>query len=386
MRRLNNNDRFIKLRNEYSFFCFERYDIKQSSGFLHLEFTFNLSNKYYFNPKMVFPLPHPISIQILSEIENMVFHIGMIELISYWKAACSPKLIIKPHSLNEEQIKWWKKLYFNGLGEFFYVNNIETDFDSFIDIEAELGSKIKIGDAELSNSILVPVGGGKDSVVTLELLKQSNFTIRPLQLNANPSRNKSIENAGFPLNNSIEIQRNIHPQLLKLNEKGFLNGHTPFSALLAFSSLLAAYLYDCKHIALSNESSANEATILGTTINHQYSKSIEFEADFRDYTQKYISPKFNYFSFLRPLNELQIAKLFSEFKHHFNDFRSCNVGSKKNIWCGKCPKCLFTFIILAPFISEKRLTTIFGHNLFQDESLKEILDKLSGLSPIKPFE
>ncbi len=386
MRRLNRHECFINFRKDYPFFCFEQYEIKQLNGNLELTFTFNLSNTFYFYPKMIIPLNHPISTQELSIIQGLAFHIGMVEIISYWKAACSPKLIIKPHSLNKDQIAWWKKLYFNGLGEFFYLNSIETDIESFMDIEANTGSDLNVETIELNETILVPVGGGKDSIVTLELLKQSPFNRLAFQLNANQARNKSIENARFSLKESIEINRTIHPQLLELNDQNFLNGHTPFSSLLAFSSLLVAYLNKCKYIALSNESSASEATIPGTKINHQYSKSIEFESDFRDYVYRHISPEFNYFSFLRPLNELQIAKLFSAFDHHFNDFRSCNVGSKNNSWCKKCPKCLFTYIILAPFLSNERLISIFGHNLLNDESLKHILDELSGISPIKPFE
>lgn len=386
MRRLNKHERFINFRKDYPFFCFEQYDIKQTNASLELMFTFNLSDKYYFYPKMTFLVNHPISVQELLIIKGLAFHIGMVELISYWKATCSPKLIIKPHSLNEDQISWWKKLYFNGLGEFFYLNTIKTDIDCFMDLEAYSGTEINLENIKLNDIVLIPIGGGKDSIVTLELLKQGGFDLLPFQLNVNPSRNKSIENAGMFLDESIIVNRDIHPQLLELNKQGFLNGHTPFSSLLAFSSLLVAYLHNCKHIALSNESSASESTIPETKINHQYSKSIEFETDFRDYVKKYISTEFNYFSFLRPLNELQIAKIFAEFNHHFDDFRSCNVGSKQNTWCGKCPKCLFTYIILAPFLSDEKLISIFGHNLLNDESLKPILEELSGISPIKPFE
>ncbi len=386
MSKRNKHSQFIKLRTEYPFFSYDSYEIKQINDQLHIRFCFNLSDKYYFYPKMIFPSKPPISPSGFNIIKNLVFHIGMIEVISYWKAACSPKLLIKTHSLSREQINWWKKLYFNGLGEFFYLNAIHTDESSFMQIEANEGSELKTFNTKLEDNILVPVGGGKDSVVSLEFLKQSGKKIIPYQVNQNPSRNKSIENAGFVLEESIEVKRNIHPKLLELNEKGFLNGHTPFSALLAFSSLLAAFLNNSKHIALSNESSASESTVPDTKINHQYSKSVEFETDFREYVAEFISPDFNYFSFLRPLNELQIAKLFSKFEHHFKDFRSCNVGSKNNSWCGRCPKCLFTYIILSPFLEEENLQQIFGKNLLEDESLKSTLDELSGQAAVKPFE
>ncbi|MDX9906275.1 MAG: hypothetical protein RBS55_06785, partial [Bacteroidales bacterium] len=173
---------------------------------------------------------------------------------------------------------------------------------------------------------------------------------------------------------------------IELNNRGFLNGHTPFSALLAFYSLLAAYLTGKKDIVLSNESSANEPTVPGTGINHQYSKSFGFEKDFREYVLKNISSGFNYFSLLRPLSELQIARLFSGMPKFFPHFKSCNAGSKAGIWCGRCPKCLFTFIILSPFLEPGELTRIFGKNLLNDASLAGYLDELTGESPVKPFE
>jgi hypothetical protein len=191
---------------------------------------------------------------------------------------------------------------------------------------------------------------------------------------------------GYYYDSVFEINRTIDPLLLELNSHGFLNGHTPFSALLAFSSALAAIMTGRKYIALSNESSANESTVPGSSVNHQYSKSIDFEGDFRWYLKKYIIPDLEYFSFLRPLNELQIARLFSGFPGYFSVFRSCNVGSKTDTWCGQCPKCLFTYIILSPFLDPAQVETMFGKNLLNDTALIPILNELTGVSRTKPFD
>jgi hypothetical protein len=156
--------------------------------------------------------------------------------------------------------------------------------------------------------------------------------------------------------------------------------------MLAFITLLAARLKNIRHIALSNESSANEVSIPGTHVNHQYSKSIAFEKDFRTYVAKYISADFNYFSFLRPINELQIGKLFAGFSNHHKSFRSCNVGSKTDVWCGHCPKCLFTWIILSPFISQDKLISIFEKDLMNDLDLIPTLKELSAIADEKPLE
>jgi hypothetical protein len=141
-----------------------------------------------------------------------------------------------------------------------------------------------------------------------------------------------------------------------------------------------------RNIALSNESSANETTVENSTVNHQYSKSYEFEADFRNYTARYISGSFNYFSFLRPLSELQIASLFSRYNKYFSSFKSCNVGSKADVWCGHCPKCLFAYIILSPFIERKIMISIFGKDLLDDGNMKYFFEQLCGIETLKPFE
>jgi hypothetical protein len=195
-----------------------------------------------------------------------------------------------------------------------------------------------------------------------------------------------IQAAGYTLDDALVIHRTIHPRLLELNAQGCLNGHTPFSAMLAFYTLLAAQLSGIPNIALSNESSANESTVVGTNVNHQYSKSLEFENDFRQYVAQYISPSFNYFSFLRPLSELQIAMLFSRYEKYFDVFRSCNVGSKQDIWCGQCPKCLFAYIILSPFIPPQRLNAIFGKCMLDDPDMRLYFDQLTGHAETKPFE
>jgi len=382
-----NYNKYNQLRKEYKFFAFEGFSIKDDEDKLSVVYDFNLSDRFSFHPgleikKGVFfknDLPEHV-------IENFVFHIGMVELISYWKAACPKQIIVKPFNLDDWQISWWKHLYFHGLGEFFFLNNIQADKAEMVEIICESDRELKSSDLNVSkNQVLVPIGGGKDSVVTLELLKDQ-FNCIPLIINPREASLKTISTAGYTENEFIEIRRTIHPQLLKLNEKGFLNGHTPFSAMLAFVSAFVAGVSGSKFIALSNESSANEPTDVESGVNHQYSKSYEFEKDFRDYVTKYISSDVEYFSFLRPLTEYTIASLFSDYLQYFGNFKSCNVGSKADSWCGKCSKCLFTLIILSPFVSKDDLIRIFGKDLFEDPDLLNVFNELTGLSEIKPFE
>ena len=383
----NNLEKFLTFRKEFPVFIYKGFDFQYSDKGLRAQFHFNLADKYSFHPVMVIPLREFfIKENIRKEIlENMIFHIGMIELISYWKAACPPLIRIECGSLDEEQVKWWKKLYYHGLGEFFYLNSINTGMENFVTIDSHAGLSYPPFSIPVREQAIIPIGGGKDSIVTFELLGQNMGNI-PMVINPRPASSGILMKRGIYYDSVIEISRTIDPVLLKLNEKGFLNGHTPFSALLAFVSVLAASMSGRKYIALSNESSANESTIPGSDINHQYSKSTAFEGDFRWYVNKYISPDIDYFSFLRPLNELQIARIFSGLGDYHSVFKSCNAGSKTNTWCGKCPKCLFTYLILSPFMKEEKLESVFGKNLLNDPELIPLMNELAGISQSKPFD
>ena len=420
---MSNQAKYDSLREKFEFFCYQGYDYSWENGDFFASFDFvlspfchfdrseastfrhfdrseaewrNLKQSVEFHPNFRIParsfyhwnaIPKPL-------LENLIFHIGMIELISYWKIACPKKVIIKPFALDEEQIRWWKKLYFNGLGEFFYVNGITTSIDDFMHIDCKdaarhLSFRPERSGVEksfvLTEKTLIPVGGGKDSVVTLELLKNRVPAI-PLIINPRGATKECVAAAGFTEEQTAIIKRTLDPTMLKMNAEGYLNGHTPFSAMLAFYTILLGFATKSRYIALSNESSANEPTVPDTEINHQYSKSVAFENDFRRYVAKYIDADIQYFSFLRPLNELQIAKLFSRAKEYRKVFKSCNAGSKTDSWCGKCPKCLFTWLALSPFISRAELTGIFGKDLLSDNNLRPILDQLDGSVEVKPFE
>ncbi|HQO10293.1 MAG TPA: hypothetical protein PLK90_04245 [Clostridiales bacterium] len=376
------NERFSELRTKYPEFIYDSFSKEFSADIIKVKYRFIQSEKIIFEPELSFFLPR----KKLSDknLDTVFFNIGMIELISYYKACCSPLMTVKAGYLNREQKEFWKKLYFNGLGEFLYMNRIETSSDELCRIVCDSGKVHAKSDANLTDGCLIPVGGGKDSVVTLEILKELDCL--PLILNPREASVQTVQNSGY--RNFFKIERKIDPKLLELNKAGYLNGHTPFSALLAFVSATAGLMTGRKNIVLSNENSASIGNVMfsGIEINHQYSKSFEAEKDLNDYIAEYIHSEINYFSFLRPLNELKIAELFSRYDRHRSTFRSCNAGSKNNIWCGKCPKCLFTYIILSPFIDRIDLVSIFGSDLLTDTALEKTFDELTGEAGIKPFE
>ncbi len=372
-------------------FIYKSYDIVDEGDKLVIKYEFEIPGLNTYTPKTEIPKKEFKFKDVNSDfVRNIVFFIGMTEAISYFKITCSPQFVIECGNLNEDQKKWYRKLFYLGLGEFRYRNNIEVNEEDFVSFEG-LGNVIEQEEATDSSSlkgILIPVGGGKDSNVTMDILKPYKEESLAVSIGAKDIVKECCSVAGFNDKDIVEIYRIFPVELKNANDNGYLNGHTPFSAIVAFYTYLVAYLLGKKYVALSNEDSANQSNVEGVNINHQYSKTFEFEKDFREFANKYLKADVEYFSLLRPITEFQIAMLFAKQKEYHKVFKSCNVGSKQVpwVWCCDCPKCLFVYTILSPFLSKEELINIFGEDLFEKESLKDTFVELCGFGEIKPFE
>jgi hypothetical protein len=161
MLKANRYGKYLQLKEQFPFFKFEKQEFSLGTDGLHIRFSFNLADQYKFHPELFIPrkpcfLPDE---EIADRLPNLIFNIGMIELISYWKAACPTKLIIEPFALFPEQVEWWKNLYFHGLGEFFYLNSMPVFPDTFIDIEVASGVNLPQQNYPMDDTLLIPVGG-----------------------------------------------------------------------------------------------------------------------------------------------------------------------------------------------------------------------------------
>ncbi|MCB9030443.1 MAG: hypothetical protein H6619_05270 [Deltaproteobacteria bacterium] len=381
---VHNLNLFNKLRSEHPVFIYKGYQAKTNQGFLSVEYKYQIPELVEFSSPLKIEISNEIddTERLLTEINPILFCIGLADLISYWKVTCSPTIKIETDSINSRQVSFWKELFFQGLSEFRYVNGIEATKDEFVDFE--LGQGHTSLPAKKLEGNLIPIGGGKDSLTTLSLLSQdSTLSNACFILNPRKACVESVKLFGYE-DRAISAYRTIDSKLIELNTQGYLNGHTPFSALLGFISCLAAYLNDKRYIVLSNESSAEEENSAG--VNHQYSKSCSYENLFKEYLSTFLSSELEYFSLLRPLNELQIVKHFVKNREAISIFQSCNVGSKTDSWCTNCPKCLFVYIMLGPFIEKTELLKLFKRDLLDDSSLTEIFDGLCGLTEVKPLE
>ena len=384
----------LKLREQYPEFIYDSCEVNRDTEGIHVKYVYKLG-EHSFEPTV------NISVSDISNsefnvafVEYLFFNFGIINAINYYKLSCAPKFTINAGYLDDNQKEFFKKLFYNGLGEFMYVNQLNIPYENFMEIETAAAPKeqpdYEFGDLQPHGN-LIPVGGGKDSVVTLEALQSMHADNLCLQYNRdiypeNRAAHECIAVASYSNDAIMDFNLTLDKHMLELNQQGFYNGHIPFSSCLAFAAYIMAYLNNKENIVLSNEASANEGNIPGTNINHQYSKSFEFENDFRHYCDTYFTPKIRYFSLLRCINEYTIVQKFLKFPRYLDVFRSCNVGQKTNTWCGHCAKCLYVFIMLYPFVPIEKLQQIFGQNMLNDQSLFQVFMGLVNPDMTKPFE
>lgn len=378
---------FHSLRSQHPTLTYRGYSTERVESRLKVTFRISLEPGIEFQPTVEFESSDFDEKRLIPYLH----HVGMVELISYWKCACPPRVILEGVSLSQEQIEWWRDLFIHGLGEFFFQNDIDPSDPKLVTIESHgeplqpLPHEVEsAGDGEL-----VLAAGGKDSSLALELLPRIAPRTRRRVMILNPTRSalESVTIAGY--DDPIIIKRTIDLTLLALNKKGYLNGHTPFSAYLAFLGVMVAKKHGLGSVIVSNERSASEENAIfhGLAVNHQYSKGERFERRFREYVSRELPGSASYFSLIRPLYDLQVSALFAtQAQRHLRSFRSCNVGQREDRWCGECPKCAFVALTIAPFMTSNEHASIFGGDILQRERILSSIEELTGLRDHKPFE
>jgi UDP-N-acetyl-alpha-D-muramoyl-L-alanyl-L-glutamate epimerase len=286
--------------------------------------------------------------------------------VSYYKTAAPEVIDLGRTAVTDRERAFLRKYYLQGLGEFAYRNDM--DLTSLRIQGPPLPDRSPGPTPAPATRVLVPFGGGIDSIVTVEQVRErvdaALFVVsRPGDRFAAIERPAAI--AGLPV---LRADREIDPQLLRSRELGFLNGHVPVTGILSAIAVLAAVLDGRDAVIMSNEWSSSVPTLeLGDrSINHQYSKSESFEAGFREVLAACDVPMPDYFSLLRPRTELWVAERFADLSAYHGTFRSCNrafhidKSLRLDHWCGQCDKCCFINLILAPFMSAAELERIFA--------------------------
>lgn len=359
-----------------------------------------------FSEKITFPwAPWPVDASRQAAFFRALELLHLIAGVSYYKAGLAPRIDTGENRVGPLMAGFLKELYLKGLGEFAYVNRLDLsgliEFEANTiessmaeelvreDIPAQLTSSCPV---DLPDRALVAMGGGKDSLVCLHMLEAAGVEVQPACVGGSVLIGDTVSAARLPL---IRIQRELSPELARVNADGAWNGHVPVTAINSAILLCAGLLYGYRYIVFANESSADEATlkdVQGREVNHQFSKSLAFEQHFASVVRQYVSPDIKYFSLLRPFGEIAIAQRFAKLTGFHEVFSSCNRNFHQDgshisgRWCLDCPKCRFAALALAPFTDPARLIEIQGADLLNQEDQLQGFRALCGLAAHKPFE
>ena len=323
--------------------------------------------------------------------------------VSYYKAGVPGEIRVEATTLDARTAAFLDALYLHGLGEFAYHNRLDLRGRIRFPVGAASAAMLSHSGGTRERSVaaeaapassrgtLVPIGGGKDSLVSVEILKAAGEDATAVWIGNSPLIEACAARTGLP---TLNIRRELSPVLFEYNKAGAYNGHIPVTAINSAILVVAAVLHGRDAIAFSNERSASSATLEydGQPVNHQWSKGWEFERAFGELVHANVAAGLDYYSLLRPLSELAVAERFARSARYDDVFSSCNrnfriLGPKPaDRWCGQCPKCHFVFLALAPFMPKPRLLAIFGRNLLDDESQAAGFDALIEYRDHKPFE
>ncbi|HSD16474.1 MAG TPA: UDP-N-acetyl-alpha-D-muramoyl-L-alanyl-L-glutamate epimerase [Thermomonas sp.] len=322
-------------------------------------------------------------------VERAVRLLHLVAGVSYYKAAVPSEIRIDGYDIDAATATLLDTVYLNGLGEFAYRNGL--DLRGRIRFPHADDAPVPAPALGLREHALVAIGGGKDSLVSIEALRAEGVAQTVTWIGGSQLIAACAAHTGLP---TLNIGRQLAPQLFDLNRQGAWNGHIPVTAVNSAIMAFAAVVLGVDQVVFSNERSASYGSIIPGTgeVNHQWSKGWAFESAFGAHLQSHVAADLQYYSLLRPLSELAVARQFAKTDRYDAHFSSCNrnfhiLGERPTSrWCGVCPKCHFVFLALAPFVPKLRLVGIVGRNLLDDPAQTGGFDALLEYQDHKPFE
>ncbi|MFF5071088.1 hypothetical protein ACFY2R_07750 [Micromonospora olivasterospora] len=370
-------------------FTFPSYSIDLSTGEALFDYALTgPDGEQRFTEAITLPLPaDPPSDAAVAALGRVLELLHVVAGVSYYKAA-APRRLVLPAPLGPAAVRLVTAVYTKGLAEYAYRNRLPHVLELAPEVPAgEVGPVPPYDNSD--RRPLSAVGGGKDSIVTLEALRRAGFD--PVPFSVNPNHVIVAVNRASDLV-SLAARRRIDPALLDLNAAGARNGHIPVTAINSLIAVATSVLGGLGPVVMSNERSASDPNLVwnGHEINHQWSKGVEAEGLLRAALAEHAGLTEPYFSLLRSLSELHIARLFAETDRYDDVVTSCNAAFKlrdaSERWCRDCPKCRFVFLAMAPFMPRERVTHIFGGDLLADSSQIPGYRELLGVDGHKPFE
>jgi hypothetical protein len=366
---------------------FPSYTFDPATGVATFDYLLTGDTRLTFTETIILPVPaSPPCTETLAAVHRVLELLHVVAGVSYYKTAAPPR-VEAPMPVPVEAAALFTAVYTKGLAEYAYRNDLPHVLDLVVAVPASCGPAAALDNAD--RRPLCAVGGGKDSIVTLEVLRRAGLD--PVLFSVNPNPVIVDVNAAARLP-ALAARRRLDPRLFERNSAGHLNGHIPVTAINSLIAVATAVLHGLGPVVMSNERSASDPNLLwnGHQVNHQWSKGIEAEGLLRAAVTAHAGLTEPYFSLLRSLSELHIAKLFAGFTAYDDVVTSCNAAFKLHDpsarWCGHCPKCRFVFLAMAPFLDRGRLIRIFGRDLLAEPDQVPGYLELLGIDAHKPFE
>ena len=378
------------MSNTSETFIFSGVEIDEPAREVRLRYALG---RHAFTERLVFhaPLPAPGS-DVRGPFEAALEMLHLVAGVSYYKTSLPARMRIDAGAIDAGQRRFLQTLYVDGLGEFGVRNEIDVASRvNFIDAACTQAPMRQASNIALPRRSAVLIGGGKDSLVSVEALRKGGEPLVLFAVNPKKPILDCVAASDLPF---ARVERHLDPLLFELNAKGALNGHVPITAIVSFIAVAASFVEGFDAIILSNERSADQGNLVanGREVNHQYSKTTAAESDIAGMIARHIHRDLDYFSFLRPLSEAHIAALMARETRYDSAFTSCNRAFQLNPkstparWCGDCPKCRFSFLMLAAPMGRARIECAFGKNMLDDADQLVGFEELMGLSGHKPWE
>ena len=374
-------------REDVKAFRFVRCNFDAGSGVAQLVYAFDSGAELV--ETITFPgAPFVLDDARGAAVERALRLLHLVAGVSYYKAAVPSEIRIEGYDIDAETAALLQMVYLNGLGEFAYRNGLDLHGRIRFPHASQPYEAPTLG---LRQHALVAIGGGKDSLVSIEALRSVGVEQTVTWIGNSQLIAACAARTELP---TLNIGRALAPGLFELNRLGAYNGHIPVTAVNSAILVMGALLQDVDQVVFSNERSASYGSLIPGTgeVNHQWSKGWAFEQAFSAHVQRHVAADLQYYSLLRPLSELAVARQFAKVSRYDAYFSSCNrnfhiLGERPvSRWCGVCPKCHCVFLALAPFMPKPRLVGIFGRNLLDDPAQAAGYDGLLEFEDHKPFE
>lgn len=336
-----------------------------------------------------FPTPLPDNPAIQAGLRALHLALG----VSYYKIFVSPK-IVQPYQMSAAEADFWNSAYRNGLGEFLYVNDLTPEV--LAKFSAQEGQQFPVGEPGNNSGVLLALGGGKDSIVAGELMKSLGQDVSGFVMATGQQlgQTKAVaETMGITL---LTVERRIDPKLLELQKMpDAYRGHVPISLIFGLTGTVLALATGKKFVVVGNEASASLPRIQGNfgAVNHQWSKSLEAEAALQAFIHSNIDGSLTYFSAIREMSSVAVAKTFASYPAYFEVFTSDNSVFRLDPgqrpagrWSLTSPKSLSSFILLGPWLAEADLLRTFSRNFLDEASLESLFLSLIGVEGEQPLD